>query len=37
MRAIAKAMGFPPEVWFEEDLGQRRRVTGAAGEERHPW
>jgi transcriptional regulator with XRE-family HTH domain len=21
MRAIAKAMGFPPEVWFEEDLG----------------
>ena len=21
MRAIAKAMGFPPEKWFEEDLG----------------
>jgi transcriptional regulator with XRE-family HTH domain len=21
MKAIAKAMGFPPEVWFEEDLG----------------
>jgi transcriptional regulator with XRE-family HTH domain len=21
MRAIAKAMGFPPELWFEEDLG----------------
>jgi transcriptional regulator with XRE-family HTH domain len=21
MRAIAKAMGFPPQVWFEEDLG----------------
>jgi transcriptional regulator with XRE-family HTH domain len=21
MRAIAKAMGFPPEVWFEESLG----------------
>jgi transcriptional regulator with XRE-family HTH domain len=21
MRAIAKAMGFPPEMWFEEDLG----------------
>jgi transcriptional regulator with XRE-family HTH domain len=21
LRAIAKAMGFPPEVWFEEDLG----------------
>jgi transcriptional regulator with XRE-family HTH domain len=21
MRAIAKAMGFPPKMWFEEDLG----------------
>ena len=21
LRAIAKAMGFPPELWFEEDLG----------------
>jgi transcriptional regulator with XRE-family HTH domain len=21
MRVIAKAMGFPPEMWFEEDLG----------------
>jgi hypothetical protein len=21
MRAIAKAMGFPPKLWFEEDLG----------------
>jgi transcriptional regulator with XRE-family HTH domain len=21
VRAIAKAMGFPPEMWFEEDLG----------------
>jgi len=21
MRAIAKAMGFPPEMWFEEELG----------------
>ena len=21
MRALAKAMGFPPEMWFEEDLG----------------
>ena len=20
MRAIAKAMGFPPQMWFEEDL-----------------
>ena len=25
MRAIAKAMGFPPEVWFEEDLGDEGR------------
>src|SRR5215208_3940385 len=24
MRAIAKAMGFPPEVWFEEGLGEGR-------------
>src|ERR671915_2004365 len=24
MRAIAKAMGFPPEVWFEEGLGDGR-------------
>jgi transcriptional regulator with XRE-family HTH domain len=24
MRAIAKAMGFAPEVWFEESLGDRR-------------
>jgi hypothetical protein len=22
MRAIAKAMGFAPEVWFEEHLGE---------------
>ena len=21
MRALAKAMGFPPELWFEEDMG----------------
>jgi transcriptional regulator with XRE-family HTH domain len=25
MRVIAKAMGFPPEVWFEEDLGDEGR------------
>jgi transcriptional regulator with XRE-family HTH domain len=24
MRAIAKAMGFPPELWFEEDLVHRQ-------------
>ena len=30
MRAIAKAMGFAPEVWFEEGLGDGRpRVRGA--------
>jgi hypothetical protein len=23
MKAIAKAMGFAPEVWFEEGLGER--------------
>ena len=23
MRAIAKAMGFPPEMWFEEDFGSK--------------
>jgi transcriptional regulator with XRE-family HTH domain len=26
MRAIAKAMGFPPEVWFEDGLGQGRSI-----------
>jgi transcriptional regulator with XRE-family HTH domain len=26
MRAIAKAMGFAPEVWFEEGLGQGRSI-----------
>ena len=29
MRAIAKAMGFPPEVWFEEHLGEGRSVGQA--------
>jgi transcriptional regulator with XRE-family HTH domain len=26
MKAIAKAMGFAPEVWFEEGLGEGRSV-----------
>src|SRR5215217_5325390 len=26
MKAIAKAMGFAPEVWFEEDLGEGRPI-----------
>jgi hypothetical protein len=26
MRAIAKAMGSPPEVWFEEHLGEGRSI-----------
>jgi transcriptional regulator with XRE-family HTH domain len=29
MRAIAKAMGFAPEVWFEESLGDGRPTIGA--------
>jgi len=33
LRAIAKAMGFPPEVWFEEHLGEGRAV-GQAEESR---
>jgi transcriptional regulator with XRE-family HTH domain len=33
MRAIAKAMGFPPEVWFEDGLGEGRSV-GQAEESR---
>jgi hypothetical protein len=28
MRVIAKAMGFPPEVWFEEDFVQVRAAVG---------
>jgi transcriptional regulator with XRE-family HTH domain len=31
MRAIAKAMGFPPEMWFEEDLGDEGPPAGAQG------
>jgi transcriptional regulator with XRE-family HTH domain len=33
MRAIAKAMGFPPEVWFEDGLGEWRSIGQA--EESH--
>ena len=33
MRAIAKAMGFAPEVWFEDGLGEGRSV-GQAEESR---
>jgi transcriptional regulator with XRE-family HTH domain len=29
MRAIAKAMGFPPEVWFEDGLGEGRSIGQA--------
>src|ERR671913_1953550 len=29
MRAIAKAMGFPPEVWFEDGLGEGRSIAQA--------
>jgi transcriptional regulator with XRE-family HTH domain len=29
MRAIAKAMGFAPEVWFEDGLGQGRSIGQA--------
>src|SRR5215210_6437281 len=31
MRAIAKAMGFPPEVWFDEGLGEGRAMGQAEG------
>jgi transcriptional regulator with XRE-family HTH domain len=29
MRAIAKAMGFPPQVWFEDGLGEGRSIGQA--------
>ena len=41
MRAIAKAMGFAPEVWFEEGLGEGRSIgpseesPGVAGRLEH--
>jgi transcriptional regulator with XRE-family HTH domain len=31
MRAIAKAMEFPPEVWFEEHLGEGRSIGQVEG------
>jgi hypothetical protein len=31
MRAIANAMGFPPEVWFEDGLGEGRSLGQAEG------
>src|SRR5215208_1919328 len=32
LAAIAKAMGFAPEVWFEDGVGDRKRIgsTGAS-------
>jgi transcriptional regulator with XRE-family HTH domain len=41
MRAIAKAMGFAPEVWFEDGLGEGRSIrqaeemSGVAGRLEH--
>jgi transcriptional regulator with XRE-family HTH domain len=41
MKAIAKAMGFPPEVWFEDGLGEGRSIghtedsRGVAGRLEH--
>jgi hypothetical protein len=29
MRAIAKAVGFAPEVWFEDSLGEGRSIAQA--------
>ncbi len=31
LRAIAKVMGFPPELWFEEDLGAKGAVPAEPG------
>lgn len=31
LRSIAKAMGFPPELWFEENLGYGARVESPRG------
>src|SRR5215210_1713704 len=31
MRAIAKAMGFPPEAWFDESIGAGAQVDRAEG------
>ena len=41
MKAIAKAMGFPPEMWFEDGLGEGRSIgqaeemSGVAGRLEH--
>jgi len=32
--AMAKAMGFPPEVWFDEDLGEGRSIEQAGASRR---
>ena len=34
MRAIAKAMGFPPEAWFEDAPGQGAQVGPTEGRRR---
>jgi len=31
LAAMAKAMGFPPEVWFEEHIGEGRSIRQAEG------
>src|SRR5918997_6627611 len=31
LAAMAKAMGFPPEVWFEDGLGEGRSIGQAEG------
>ena len=31
LAAMAKAMGFPPEVWFEEHIGEGRAIRQAEG------
>src|SRR5918995_7371604 len=31
LAAMAKAMGFPPEVWFEDGLGEGRSIEQAEG------
>jgi len=32
MRIIAKVMGFPPEVWFEDGIGERARAAPEEGQ-----
>lgn len=33
LRAIAKTMGFPPELWFDDSLGAEPRKIGAVDED----